>query len=70
MKCRPPAVNIITGNLNSHISQRFLCDFPLKALHVVPSRKQLVSIHLISLFNFWPGQRVSGATINHIILRV
>ncbi len=31
MKCRPPAVNIITANLNCNISQRFLCYISPKA---------------------------------------
>lgn len=34
MKCRPPAVNIITTNLNSNISQRFVCYISPKVPHV------------------------------------
>lgn len=34
MKCRPPAVNIITANLNCNISQRFLCYISPKAPYV------------------------------------
>lgn len=30
MKCRPPAVNIITANLNCNISQSFLCYISLQ----------------------------------------